>query len=164
MKTPFIANHSLISNFVLHREKMKKYLLTTIALLASFGIQAQVKEFGWLAGTWQEKGKSNFEVWSVKGTTIKASSYQQDTSGNKKVTEEIEIIKKDGKFFFVPNVAENRDVVYFEITSFDKNGFVAENPQHDFPKKIRYRKTGKALQASIEGDKKVITFQFQKVK
>jgi hypothetical protein len=42
---------------------------------------------------------------------------------------------------------------------------VAENPQHDFPKKISYRKINETeLQATISGGNKSISYLFQKTK
>jgi hypothetical protein len=57
--------------------------------------------------------------------------------------------------------------VKFKLTSHDGKSFVAENPQHDFPKLIRYKFIKKddndVLDAAIEGDGKVIQYTFVRV-
>ena len=54
-----------------------------------------------------------------------------------------------------------------EVSS-DERSFVAENPEHDFPKLIRYKllkkRDGEFLEAVIEGNGKVIPYRFQRLK
>src|SRR5579872_1390266 len=116
-----------------------KLLILVFTFIAT-GSFAQPKEFSWLLGTWKEEGKQAFEVWKKRNGFLSAESYK--TEGDKKiVTEEIKLIKKGNDFYYVPDVAGPQGAVEFKITLFDKNSFVAENPQHDFPKMIIYRKT-----------------------
>ena len=145
---------------------MKKYLvLPSILLIIIQSTNSQVREFSWLIGTWKEKNSSTYESWKIVGQNLEAVSYQLTATGEKRVTEEIKLIKKDGKIFYVPDVEGDQGPIYFEITSYEANSFVAENPSHDFPKKIIYRKIDDThLQASIQDDKKVITFNFEKTK
>lgn len=145
---------------------MKKYLvLPSILLIIIQSANSQVREFSWLIGTWKEKNSSTYESWKIVGQNLEAVSYQLTATGEKRVTEEIKLIKKDGKIFYVPDVEGDQGPIYFEITSYEANSFVAENPSHDFPKKIIYRKIDDThLQASIQDDTKVITFNFEKTK
>ncbi|MFM9837126.1 MAG: DUF6265 family protein [Cyclobacteriaceae bacterium] len=142
----------------------KNWALIGMILFISQSLFAQVQEFAWLIGTWKEKSAVSYEEWKLMGNLLQATSYQQDAAGKKKITEEIKLIKKDGKFFYVPDVEGEQGPIYFEITHFDKNSFVAENAAHDFPKKITYKKTEDQLQASIQDDTMALMFNFQKVK
>ena len=56
------------------------------------------------------------------------------------------LIEKD-RLYYVADVPENKRLVYFEISSATKDGFVCENPLHDFPKKIVYQVNGSRLSA-----------------
>jgi len=140
-----------------------KALTLVLCLLCSYA-HGQQEEFAWLAGTWQEEGKQAFEVWKKEKDFLSAESYRMK-EGTKIVTEEIQFIKKGGDFYYVPDVAGPQGPVEFKITSFDKNSFTAENPQHDFPKKIKYEKIdGNHLKASIGDATKTISYSFVKVK
>ena len=124
----------------------------------------QQKEFNWLIGTWQED-ENSFEVWKEEGSFLAGSSYKIDKSGNKTVTEEIKLIKRGSDFYYVPDVAGTQGPIEFKITSFDQNSFTAENPEHDFPKKIMYKKINeKQLDATISGGNKSISYSFKKAK
>jgi hypothetical protein len=133
--------------------------------MAALSLCAQINEFDWLVGTWQEKGKQNFEVWHRVGNEFRAESFELKPNEIKTVTEKIRLTKRGSDFFYIPDVPHNGKPIEFKITSFDKNGFVAENPQHDFPKKISYKKIHQTeLVATISGGNKSISYLFQKIK
>ena len=141
-----------------------KLILSLCFLVVSSALFGQQVEFGWLIGTWQE-AKYSFEVWKKEGDFLSASAYQIDhQSGNKVVSEEIKLVKKGNDFYYVPDVAGPQGPIEFRITSFDENSFTAENPEHDFPKKIIYKRTGELLEATISGGSKSISYSFKKVK
>ena len=141
-----------------------KLILSFSFLVSSTVLFGQQNEFGWLIGTWQET-KYSFEIWKSEGNFLSASAYQIDhQTGKQIVSEEIKLIKKGDDFYYVPDVAGPQGPVEFKITSFDKNSFVAENPEHDFPKKITYKRTGELLEAAISGESKSLHFTFKKIK
>jgi hypothetical protein len=133
-----------------------------IVSLAAFG---QQREFGWLIGTWQD-AKYSFEVWKDEGSFLSASAYQIDhRSGSKTVSEEIKLIKRENDFYYIPDVAGPQGPIEFKITSFDENSFTAENPKHDFPKKIMYKKINdQQLEATISSGTKSISYSFKRTK
>jgi hypothetical protein len=65
-------------------------------------------------------------------------------------------------------VAENPTPVKFKVTQYNADKFLAENPEHDFPNVIRYKLIRKDnqdfIEAAIEGDGKIIPYNFTKVK
>jgi hypothetical protein len=143
---------------------MRKIQWALVLTLVAQGATAQQEEFSWLVGTWQEVDKSNFEVWTLVGQELLAESYELQVDGTKKISEKIRLIKKMNAFFYVPDVPHNKKPVEFKITSFNTTGFVAENPQHDFPKKITYQLDGIKMTATISDDSKTYSYFFQKVK
>jgi hypothetical protein len=141
-----------------------KPVLSFCFLIVSSTLFGQQNEFGWLIGTWQEN-ENSFEVWKDEGNFLSGSSYKIDKARNKTVTEEIKLIKKGNDFYYVPDVAGPQGPIEFKITSFDKNSFIAENPAHDFPKKIIYKKINdQQLEATISGGSKSISYSFKKIK
>jgi len=142
-----------------------KLVLSFCFLIMSSALFGQQKEFGWLIGTWQD-AKYSFEVWKDEGSFLSATAYQIDhQSGNKNVNEEIKLIKKGNDFYYVPDVAGPQGPVEFKIISFDRNSFTAENPNHDFPKKIIYKKINEQqLEATISGGNRSMNYVFKKVK
>lgn len=147
---------------------MRKTLLLTILLSGVFLSQAQsVSDFKWLTGTWERQNtkpeSTAFESWEKmtkmglqgQGTTLRGV----DTV----FVEELSILERNNKLYYVAKVSHNSEPTYFEITSFNKNGFVCENPNHDFPKKIDYQMNDNLLLVTISGDGKEIPFQFLKI-
>ena len=159
---------NILSNFtfrqVLFTMTRNLWVWVLVLTLMVQSASAQQKEFGWLVGTWQETGKSNFEVWALSDNELRAESYELRPDGSKKVSERIRLIRKGSDFLYVPDVPHNKGPVEFKITSFDASGFVAENPEHDFPKKITYQIDGMKMQATISHGSKTYSYFFHKTK
>lgn len=125
------------------------------------------KKLEWLVGTWSgtnisKPGISYYETWEKvaqyelrgKGVTLQG----QDTI----FLEKISILVKDNTIYYVADVPENKGLVYFMFTEITESGFVCENPQHDFPKKITYQVEGINLKAQVSGNGKSLNYAFQK--
>lgn len=147
-------------------------LLSALLLIAHPGKAQDVKDFQWLIGTWKildtNPDKNSYEVWKDAGRNTLAGISYNVKNADTLVTEEIKLLRKGGSVYYTPDVAGPQEEVEFKITSYDANGFVAENPAHDFPKKIRYHRVTKQaeerLEATIEGGGKSIYYTFVRVK
>lgn len=144
-------------------------LLILVGCLNGFSVAAQQSEFSWLVGTWKLKDKNVFETWTKDkdGKTLVGNSFR--VSGNDTVKlEQVRITFSNDRFHYIPDVAGDQPAVDFAFKSYDSNGFVAENLQHDFPKTIRYRfiKAGNTarIEAAIEGNGKVIPYHFERLR
>jgi hypothetical protein len=140
-----------------------------IWLLSIHCATAQHKNFKWLTGSWKIQGENVFEVWGVKEGSQDLSGRSFRVKGaDTVVTEVISLSYYNGSFHYIPDIAGDQPPIDFIITASDGQSFVAENPQHDFPKIIRYRyvrKEGREMiEASIEGNGKVISYSFEKLK
>jgi hypothetical protein len=147
---------------------MKVIFFTCLLLPWLETAEAQSENFHWLIGTWKVQGENTFEVWSgEKGTSGLLGKSFTVKGVDTVVTELISIEYYLGSFHYVPDVAGDQPPIDFTVTASDRNSFIAENPQHDFPKLIRYRyvkKNGKEkIEAAIEGNGKVIPYLFEKV-
>ncbi|MEQ9231258.1 MAG: DUF6265 family protein [Cyclobacteriaceae bacterium] len=144
-----------------------KTTIILFALLLTASLQAQkLKDFKWLEGTWERQGtkvgSTAFESWTYSNDGLKGEGLTLKGADTVFV-EKLSLIMKDNKLFYVAEVSHNTEPTYFEITSVSKTGFICENPDHDFPKKIEYAFTGTEMIATISGDGKDIPFRFKKL-
>jgi hypothetical protein len=126
-----------------------------------------LKKLSWLEGTWKrtnvKPGRSGHERWERKGDVMQGwgvSMRGADTT----FVEKIKILSKDGELYYVADVPENQQLIYFKLTTITDTGFVCENPEHDFPKMISYQREDNKLKASISGNGKTIDYYFEKIK
>lgn len=147
----------------------KSIILLGFCVLFSHLSTAQKNEFSWLVGTWKLKDKNVFESWKVAkdGKTLEGTSYRVK-GADTVVMEEVRFTYDGNVFHYIPDVAGEQGPVDFKITSNEESNFVAENPQHDFPKIIRYNFVRKEnrdqIEAFIEGNGKVIPYFFERVR
>jgi hypothetical protein len=125
-------------------------------------------ELGWLVGTWTRTNakpdRQAYEQWVKindrelwgRGVTIK--------EGDTLFVEKLRIILRNDTIYYVADVPENNRLIYFRFTKLDDNGFICENPSHDFPKKISYNRREQSLHAQISGDGKAIDYFFEREK
>ena len=150
----------------------KNVLLPIFFALIFSGANAQtnqstystVDQLKWLEGTWtrtnSRAGQSGLELWK-KVSSTELSGRGVTLNGSDTVfVEKLRIVVRDGNLFYVADVPENQQPVYFPMTEIKQNSFTCENPEHDFPKKIAYNLQGNKLQATISGDGKAIDYLF----
>lgn len=154
---------------------MKKALLLASILFAieivhsqpsSQKVKDDFKKLDWLEGTWIRSnikpGRTAHESWQKispvewKGSGVNMKGV--DTA----FIEKIKIVIKDENIYYVADIVENKEPVYFKLTAITENSFVCENLQHDFPKKIAYYKDNNKIKATISGDGKSIDYLFEK--
>lgn len=126
--------------------------------------------FKFLLGQWEfRKGQMTyFEQWHASSDHLmQASSYILKDGKDTVHSEQIKLVKRDGDFYFIPHVSNqnNQQPVEFKIVNYNDSSFVATNPQHDFPKRIRYLKKNKDYMVAyvddgLEQPKQKIEFHF----
>ncbi len=145
------------------RAGMKLKLFTSVPglILLSIVTIKQTSDFQkteWLIGTWENKTArgSIYERWiSAEGNLLSGKSYViggQDTI----VLETIQLVQERGKLFYIPTVKGQNDgfPVHFASKIVTETQLIFENPEHDFPQIISYRKiTADSLVAEISGTK-----------
>jgi hypothetical protein len=117
--------------------------------------RASLADLAWMAGSW-ETASGGFrqvdEHWSAPaGGTMMGMS--RTVAGNRTV--EFEFLRleerKDG-VFYVAQPSGRCPATDFQLTHAAGGEAIFENPQHDFPKRIIYRKNADgSLTASIDG-------------
>lgn len=141
--------------------KNKAGIFIFVLITFASAVQAQktsgIKDLRWLEGTWKMKVKNGTitENWTyVNDSTMTQTATFVTNDGKIIPQESIELVKRNNEMFYISTVQGQNDgkAISFKLTSLTANGFVSENPQHDFPQKITYtlQSPGKLL-ASIEG-------------
>lgn len=135
---------------------MRKQFLCAL-LLASAGVIAQeapLNKLSWLAGCWSHTGAEagSMEMWTLPaGDTMLGIA--RTVKNGKTVEWEHTMIRETepGKWSYVAKPSRQPEAT-FPIKSITDNEVVFENPQHDFPQRIIYKRDGAdGLKARIEG-------------
>jgi len=122
------------------------FLFFIIFLLLVGGIFAQKRQTApnamFLEGLWQREGKEEFEKWEKSGGFLFNGRGYRIKNGQEETTETLEIKNIGDKLFYLATVSDqnNGATVKFRATTNTRTALVFENPQHDFPKRIAYRK------------------------
>ncbi len=122
--------------------------------------------FDWLLGTWKRtngaEGSQTYEHWKkVNDTELRGSGYtlkESDTIWQ----ESIRLRKSNDVWNYEVSQKDAMEPTIFKVTKIEMTSFTCENPDNEFPKKIRYTKVERGLNAVISGGGKVILFQFTK--
>jgi len=129
-------------------------------------IAGNFKKLKWLEGTWlradSKAGQSGHERW-LRSSPYEIRGYGVTMKGQDTLfVEKLRILVKDDNLYYVADVPENQTPVYFKLIEISNAGFVCENPDHDFPKKIAYQLEGSNLKATISGNGKSMDYLFKK--
>ena len=145
---------------------MKSNILTFLSALAVICLAScqnksankfeKLKKLDWLVGTWEQTLPDGIvtEIWTKENdSTFSGKSYfikEKDTIH----LESIILSQKKEDLLYIPTVAgqNNDEPVTFKLTSDADNTFTFENPTHDYPQKINYKKiSSDRLIATISG-------------
>ncbi|WP_316817534.1 DUF6265 family protein [Pedobacter nyackensis] len=154
--------------------KTKKLILIIPVLLlisTAYGQEnnkQKFKKLEWLVGKWvrtnAEAGQSGYETWS-KTTDLQLSGKGVTLKGKKTIfVESLEFIAKGNDIFYTVVVTGEKQPTYFKLTALSTDGFTCENPKHDFPKKIVYKREGNHIKAVISGNGQSVDYNFVKAK
>ncbi len=113
---------------------------------------AKIEDVSWLKGCWlvQRTGGSTEEHWLAPagGAMLGVS---RTLRGDKMTEYEFLSIREvDGKLSYVAIPSGQKETV-FPLVRFSPTELVFENPQHDFPQRLIYRKIADGISARAEG-------------
>ena len=153
---------------------LKTFALASILVLffiaTSSAQTTTLADISWIAGDWQTEpgGKRQIEEhWTaVGGASMLGMS--RTVAGEKTVEfEYLRIEQRADGIYYVAHPKARCPGTDFKLTRASAAEAVFENPQHDFPKRIIYRKTGDdSLTATIDGGEgtKAMMFSFKRSK
>ncbi len=141
-------------------------LASLSSLMLSFTILPQDQDnFDWLLGQWQRtNNKPNYitlEHWQKEhhnhyigmGYTLKS---------NDTVFKEYMRLFKKGSNWIFEVTGVNEQPTNFELSSITVDGFICQNEQNDFPKRIHYFRNKTKLVAKISGAADEVVFEFKR--
>ncbi len=145
-------------------------LVTVLLTLNAASQTPALADLAWIAGAWETApgGKRQIEEhWTTAaGATMMGMS--RTVAGEKTVEfEYLRIEQRADGIYYVAHPKARCPGTDFKLTRASASEAVFENPQHDFPKRITYRKGGDdSLTASVDGGEgtKAITFAYKRIK
>ena len=141
---------------------MRKIVLTVV-VAAFAGASGDLNDLSFLEGEWRgESGGAVIEErWTdgAGGTMLGLS--RTLSSGKIAAFEFLRIEARADGVFYVAQPG-GRPPTEFKLTRASAGEAVFENPQHDHPKIIRYRREGDGLSAEVEGDEGKQVFRFRR--
>jgi len=144
-------------------------ILFTLFFMSHASSQTQtLADLAWLAGAWQTEPGSKRQIeehWTqAAGATMLGMS--RTVAGEKTVEfEYLRIEQRADGIYYVAHPKARCPGTDFKLTRASANEAVFENPQHDFPKRIIYRRSGDSLTTSIDGGEgtKAMSFKYSRV-
>lgn len=149
---------------------MLKLTIATLLVLASLPLQTGLAELSWIAGDWQTApgGRRQVEEHWTKAAGGSMMGMSRTVAGDKTVEfEYVRIEQRADGVYYVAHPKARCPGTDFKLTRASATEAVFENPQHDFPKRIIYRRTGEdGLTASIDGGEgtNAMLFTFSRMK
>lgn len=127
-------------------------------------VPTQLKSLEWLIGSWErtnvKAGMKSTEKWhgdaSSELTGVGITLHGKDTA----FLEKMRIIEKENNIYYIADVKENPEPVYFKFVTITAGGFICENPEHDFPKRIQYNLNDSILTVTISAGNKFQKYLF----
>lgn len=142
-----------------------KTLITIVTVLLFVSCQnksankfEKLEKMNWLVGQWENKTPEGLltETWTKDNdSTFSGQTYFIKNEKDTVHSESIVLTQTKDELIYRPTVKgqNNDEPVDFKLTTDVENSFTFENPKHDFPQKIAYKKINeKALVATISGN------------
>jgi hypothetical protein len=127
-------------------------------------------DVSWLVGSWEaavdEHGCTYREVWHRESDLLLAGHGSETcapTLTEREPFDEDLRMESEARGLVYVAWPTGQDRTEFDLTSGDTHGFVAENPEHDFPTRIEYRRTDAGIDAIVSGPGRSFTLSMHAV-
>lgn len=120
---------------------------------------------GWLAGCWElrQGTRVTLEMWMPPADGLMLGASRTTVNGLVREFEQLRLVWRSDTLTYTALPSGQRETA-FKGTAVSDSGFMVENPAHDFPQRISYRKRGAdSLLARIEGGARTIDFPLKRV-
>lgn len=132
-------------------------LLTTLSLIIFFisCSENKLNRLDFLVGTWKNSEKGLYEVWEMdENNTLKGYSYTLKNN-EKVISEFLRIYKLENNTVYEAKVINQNEgeAISFTLNEKIKSTLSFENNNHDFPKKIQYKRIdNNKIEVKVLGD------------
>jgi hypothetical protein len=121
-------------------------------LLLLAPVPGDVAQLGWLSGVWTERGADGSwteEYWTPPRGQLMLGAGMTGQGDSVRHFEQMQIFKDaDGTIAFVGMPNGNKGV-RFPLVKMTADEVVFENPTHDYPQRVRYRREGATVIATV---------------
>ena len=102
-----------------------------------------IHDVEWLSGCWERRrdDRTTIEIWMVPAGGMMLGASRTVASGTTLEYEQLMIREYEGRLVYTANPSGQAEAS-FTSTEVTDSSFVVENPQHDFPRRITYVRTG----------------------
>lgn len=133
-------------------------LVFTVLLMPLSAKSQKTDSMKWMIGVWKiaTPGGTVVETWQIANDSTLVGKSDFVKSKTETIPQEtMELAYRDGSWYFISTVQNqnNGQPVRFKVIFAKGTEFISENPTHDFPQRIAYRRIKQNLFASIEGTK-----------
>ena len=149
---------------------MLKLILASLILFTNISVEnPTLADLSWMSGDWQTApgGRRQIEEHWTTAAGGSMMGVSRTIAGDKTVEfEYLRIEQRADGIFYVAHPKARCPGTDFKLTSASATEAIFENPQHDFPKRIIYRKTDDGLTASIDAGEgsKGMSFVYKRMK
>ena len=149
---------------------MLKMMIAALIVSTSLLMEGPtISDVSWIAGDWQTPagGRRQIEEHWTTAAGGSMMGVSRTIAGDKTVEfEYLRIEQRADGVYYVAHPKARCPGTDFKLTRASATEAVFENPQHDFPKRIIYRKTEDGVTASIDGGEgsKAMSFPFKRMK
>jgi hypothetical protein len=129
----------------------------TVGAMSNASQKSGIERLEWISGCWVlDDGKERTEETWMKPAGQSMLGMSRTVAGGKTVfTEHIQIREANGQIAYIVALGMGAKPTVFKLLKSSDNEVVFENPEHDFPQRIIYRReSADALFARIEGAEK----------
>ncbi len=119
----------------------------------------KITKASWMIGQWQNSSPQGVlsENWKQENDSMFSGESFFVVGKDTLFSEAIQIIQEKDELFYIPTVPDQNNglPVRFKLTTESDSILVFENPDHDFPQRIKYMRIGKdSIVAEISGQSK----------
>jgi len=127
----------------------------TVASQDSAAATHKISDLAWIAGDWQTPAGGRRQVdehWTAPAGGV-MMGMSRTVAGDKMIEfEYLRIVERADGVFYIAHPNARTPGTEFKLTKLTTDLATFENPQHDFPKRIHYKKNADgSLTASIDG-------------
>lgn len=148
---------------------MRKSLIFLVTLVSPLSAQGRtLVDLHWLAGCWERARPTSrmVELWTPAVNNVMTGTSWSVTDTSQRELEQLRLFARGDTLVYEAHPS-SQAMNEFKSTKVSANEIVFEDPEHDFPQKITYRRVGTdSLIAVTEGDRagraQPITFAFKK--
>ena len=119
------------------------------------------QDLNWLAGSWIDEDSVFIEEWHLTTDGILEGSVVPYKGSEPEVLEDLQIIERNDNIIYRVFLIDNINWTEFILTSTKNETWIFENPEHDFPKIIEYKKlNNNEIRIRVEGSERSLEFTY----